>query len=191
MVLTERAPRSLYRVHTYQPGPQTNPELRSARLTEWCWTNFFHVSSELARPISLGACTQHRAARVQALRCCDGGARVPAVWGGPKRRQRSTPPACQPTPVWGTGGVTALACPVWPVCTSCYPPAKSHRPVKARQKSPPASCSRGLPRVAVSVPVLTWYAEIWSRHGPREAQHARFSKVHNAPLMLTRYPCIR
>lgn len=113
------------------------------------------------------------------------------LWGVPNGDNGAhLQPAC-PRPSGEQGGATALACPVWPVCTSCYPPAKSHRPVKAREKSPPARCSRGLPRVAVSVSVLTRYAEVWSRHGPREAQHARSSKVHNAPLMLTRYPCIR
>lgn len=90
VLLTERAWKLI-------PGhkPQTNPELRSARLTEWCWTNFFHVSSELARPISLGACTQHRAGRYRRYRGLASLRRWgqgPGLWG-PKRSERSTPPA--------------------------------------------------------------------------------------------------
>lgn len=55
-VLTERASKA-YTGATYenQSGPRQTQSSDLARLTEWCWTNFFHVSSELARPISLGA----------------------------------------------------------------------------------------------------------------------------------------
>lgn len=55
-VLTKRASKA-YTGATYenQSGPRQTQSSDLARLTEWCWTNFFHVSSELARPISLGA----------------------------------------------------------------------------------------------------------------------------------------
>lgn len=80
----------------------------------------------------------------------------PAVGGGGPNGANGA--LLQPTPVWGTRGVTTH-------------PRKSHRPVKAREKTTPVSClgTSGRPRVAVSVPVLTWYADIWFRHSQEDS----------------------
>lgn len=132
------------------------------------------------------ACTQHRAARVQALRCCDGGARVPAVGG-------------QTEPMENTSNSRRLGnrgghCLGLSGLSSCSPPrrviAQSRR---GKRQLPsvlwPAACRR----FSLS-PHLVCKDLVQTQ--PREAQYPRFKlrkrvgKAHNAPLTPTRYPCI-
>lgn len=93
--------------------------------------------------------------------------------------------AClQPSPVWGTGG----HCLGLSGLSSCYPPrrviAQSWR---GKRQLPTVLCR---PRVAVSVSVLTWYAEIWSRHS-QEKPNTLVSSLEKEPAKCTMHRCCR
>lgn len=177
VVLTERASKA-YTGATCenQSGPRQTQSSDLARLTEWCWTNFFHVSSELARPISLGAwhlapsTVQQRVAGPALLR----------RWGqgpgcGGRAQTEPTEHSSSPRSVWHAGS-GEQGCPLpW------------HRPVKASEKKRHL-LSTLVGRVSPFQSLLTIYANIWSRHSqekpntPVSRLAKRAGKKHNAPF---------
>lgn len=186
-MLTRASFRSLYRgTYHHQAGPQTQTQSSDLLDSPNGVGPIFFASAPSSLALSLlglapstvqDGCRPCVAATV--------GARVPGC-GGEGGPNGANGALLQPTPVWGTGGVTTH-------------PRKSHRPVKARAKTTPVSClgTSGRPRVAVSVPVLTWYADIWFRHGqedsipPFQKSGKEQAERNNAPWMLTRYPCVK
>lgn len=186
VVLTERASKA-YTGATCenQSGPRQTQSSDLARLTEWCWTNFFHVSSELARPISLGAwhlapsTVQQRVAGPALLR----------RWGqgpgcGGRAQTEPTEHSSSPRSVWHAGS-GEQGCPLpW------------HRPVKASEKKDTscllwsAACRR-----------FSRFSQYMQTSGPDTAKRSPippFQDLQKGPgkstmhrLMLTRYPFIK
>lgn len=97
----------------------------------------------------------------------------------------------QPSPVWGTGGATALA------CLACLAAIHREESSPSHGKGKDNSLQYCVGRVS---PFQSQSSLGMQRSGPDTAKRSpipsfqawkRAGKVHNAPLLSTRYPCIK
>lgn len=194
VVLTERASKA-YTGATYenQSGPRQTQSSDLARLTEWCWTNFFHVSSELARPISLGA--WHLAPSTVQQRVT--GPALLRRWGqgpgcGGRAQTEPTEHSSSPRSALGLGnrGGHCLG------LSSCYPPRRVI--VQSRRAKKRHLLSTLVGRVS---PFQSQSLLCMQTSGPDTAKRSPippFQDLQKGPgkstmhrLMLTRYPFIK